>query len=245
VNLTQLADARILRDEWAANLLRHVQRLHELFGYEGARNSTRFYGLGPIGPTCLSLESYGSGDEEKHVCGFQSLSHGDCVVISIGGKNLWAFEKDLLFYTNCIVHVFDCTVELEVPKTLQHRVFAHDLCLAGKARGKFVTWDLLLKKLHLKSYPKYLKMDIEGYEWEALPQMLIAHRTEHTFLPEQISFELHYAMNNRTQTIAELAIFMDLLYRDGGYMIMDVRLNPHCYHCIEVLVGRLAACCPQ
>ncbi len=92
-------------------------------------------------------------------------------------------------------------------------------------------------------------MDIEGYEWEVLRSLV--KQNEH--LPRQIAMEFHYhAMHNpglawageedrcstrkcitlsyscvteRDKTFAEIAAFIDFLWRFGSYYVIDRRDN--------------------
>lgn len=245
-------------------------------------NHSRFDALGPVGPTCKNLKSYGFGDEEKRVCDVASLyGNQECVIISIGGNNQWVsaifkcclgpralytlalwrmnlsieppiraaqgFEEDVYRKTNCSVHVFDCTVPESVtaPAAIASRVHFYRYCIGGAQDAEknvlFITWDGLLDMIKFQHAPAWLKMDIEGYEWEVLPAILAAGDRA----PVQISLELHYVTQmkllswyGRYKTAAEIALFLDLLWHHK-YLLVDRNDNPHCPHCSEILLSRV------
>ena len=43
---------------------------------------------------------------------------------------------------------------------------------------------------------------------------------------------------NRYKSAGEVALFMDSLYRRGGYYLTDRHDNPYCQHCTEVVLTR-------
>ncbi len=95
--------------------------------------------------------------------------------------------------------------------------------------------------------PLYLKMDIEGYEYEVLRS--IVDRGE--MMPAQIGFELHYRTQmpllswfNRSKSSAEIVTFMEYLHYQGGYFLIDRHDNRVCKHCTELLIGRFPCSCP-
>ena len=84
-------------------------------------------------------------------------------------------------------------------------------------------------------------MDIEGFEFDVLGAML-----ETSLLPEQIGMELHYKTRfrelpwfGRYKSAGEIGLFMDMLYRRGGYHLTDRNDNPFCKHCTEVVLTRV------
>ena len=104
-------------------------------------NNRRWDLLGPTGPPCLDLQSFGNGslhlgkrstiadDEGKKACGLQR--EPNCTVLAIGSNGQWGFEAALVERTSCRVHTFDCTVDasVAVPPELRHRVTLHRTCI--------------------------------------------------------------------------------------------------------------------
>jgi hypothetical protein len=225
----------------------------------------RFNLLGPVGPPCKTkLEKYGFGDEEKRVCGLQQLLRSsslekleqsaevdedhECVILSIGSNNQWAFEEDIINKTSCRVETFDCTVakNLKPPKALRSRVRLHHLCLSDRNYEvddrRYVTWSNLLASIKLKKAPTLLKMDIEGYEFPVMKEIIDNGK----FLPFQISMEIHYIRHennvpvyDRRVSSIELYAFLQYLYTFGGYYLIDRHDNPHCRVCSEVVLAKL------
>ena len=208
----------------------------------------RYHMLGPIGPVCPTpMERYGKGDGEKRACGL-SAQRPPCLVISIGSNGEWEFEEDVVRKTRCTVHTFDCTVPASTvpPTSLRGRVHFHRQCIGATNRivprvGEFIAWPVLLARIGASKPPSYLKMDIEGFEFDVLGAML-----ETSLLPEQIGMELHYKTRfrelpwfGRYKSAGEIGLFMDMLYRRGGYHLTDRNDNPFCKHCTEVVLTRV------
>lgn len=211
---------------------------------------SRFDLLGPVGPNCRDLEVYGQGDEEKRACGLKYFKGDQCIVFSIGSANIWGFEESIYHKTNCTVHVFDCTVakEVEPPSSITTRVHLHKVCIGDKNvivdSKRFMTWESILTLTKMTQPPTYLKMDIEGWEYSVLHEIILSGK----HLPRQIAFEMHYKTypsglpwSNRAKSPSELAIFMDFLFRNGNYFLVDRHDNVFCAHCTELLIDRLCA----
>lgn len=217
----------------------------------------RFDAMGPIAPACRQTEVLGGGDEEKRACGISHLP-GPCVIISVGCNNQWMFETSVVEKTNCTVHTFDCTgigKNWSVPEAISSRVTLHLKCL-GESPSKngrltnradlFVDYHTMLSMAGVVKAPAYMKMDIEGWEWEVLRSML---KTDVHNLPKQIAMEFHYhnwetsnegmPWADRDKTYAEIATFMDSLWRFGGYYVIDRRDNGSCPACSEILLVRI------
>lgn len=207
--------------------------------------------LGPIGPTCASKwESFGTGDEEKRVCGgLQQLNNKvvtkegknetkKCVVYSVGSNNQYGFEEAVFKRTQCFVEIFDCTINgtFTPPAYIRSRIRTHNVCLGSKTevvKGRqFMNWTSLNALTGLNTNPDFLKMDIEGYEYSVLHSIIDSG--EH--FPLQIAMELHL---NRNLYPAQLIAFMNYLRVFGGYYLVNRRDNELCGHCSEVMVTML------
>lgn len=148
-----------------------------------------------VGGPCAS-------DGAKVVCGLQKLREG-CVVYSIGSNNQWEFEQEILEWTSCEVHTFDCTGDISrfiVPDN--PRLHFHHVCLTAYAdhppkRSNEVDgeyWSLLdmQRKLGHKRI-NLLKMDIEGFEFDVFtswPELAHHELAEELLLPHQIVAEV-------------------------------------------------------
>ena len=262
--------ARSARHAYSAALESHVRSFVERRHSDLWRSQRRFDLLGPVGPRCASpLEKFGNRDDEKRACGLSKHLSQPCVIVSVGNNNMWHFEADAANRTGCDVHVFDCTVSASTqpPLELRRRVFFHHLCIANRtfddAAGRsFVTWSTLLQRtVPSAAAPEYLKLDVEGFEYGVMRDVL-----DSGTLPKQIAIEVHW----RTYTSAArasgwpwrcvggeasarardgmyacdvppeaIAQWSDELWRRGRYMLIDRHDNVRSKYCAEVLFARL------
>ena len=204
--------------------------------------------LGPVGPSCKQMEYYGVGDGEKRGCGLQQLAKRtthDCWVISLGSNNEWSFEESIYDkLTNCRIATLDCTVSadtLTMPLRISNRTTFLSICLGIRDEvqngREYNSWTTILRKLNVTQAPFFLKMDIEGFEWEVL-KGLIDSGTAHS-LPLQIAFELHCNPQCYGNAVDIMGNFMEMLYHQGGYFMIDRHDNVLCSLCSELLVSRI------
>eukprot|EP00597_Dinobryon_sp_UTEXLB2267_P000664 CAMPEP_0170070144 /NCGR_PEP_ID=MMETSP0019_2-20121128/8551_1 /TAXON_ID=98059 /ORGANISM="Dinobryon sp., Strain UTEXLB2267" /LENGTH=244 /DNA_ID=CAMNT_0010278359 /DNA_START=244 /DNA_END=978 /DNA_ORIENTATION=+ len=203
--------------------------------------------LGPVGPACnQKLEVYGRGDEEKRACGLKEIAEGAdgaCIIFSIGSNNQWIFEEDIFDRTQCKVETFDCTVgdHVHPPERIQSRVHLHRICLGENDvvinNRTFMSWQTVNKMIGLKTGPSFLKMDIEGYEFDVMKSII----NSGTILPLQIAMEIHFISIDFKKYLssAELLTFMNFLRTFGGYYLVDRHDNDYCPHCSEILLAKL------
>ena len=133
--------------------------------------------MGPMGPECTGLNQV----QEKVMC--QGWDHnetddGSCHVFSIGGNNEWAFEELVIKQSpHCIVHTFDCTLRQyqawkasrsttpfvlkSKPKSESIRFYPY--CIGDKPNPDYKSYSGLLELAGIKTAPRILKMDVEGY----------------------------------------------------------------------------------
>ena len=248
------------RELWTNNFTFELEGLLNLYSPRGTvvgneppasipYGHRRFDMIGPVGPLCSALEEYGTGDGTKRACALQQRADDTCTIVSIGSNGQWDFEQDVYEKTKCWVHTFDCTVgpNVKPPDAISSRVTLHRQCIGthDEPNRAFVKWDTLLESIGLSGPPTFLKVDIEGYEWEVLPAII--QTSKHP--PLQIAFELHYVTQMeglswflRRKTEAEIGTFIELLVHNG-YFVIDRNDNEFCPHCTELLVARL--CLPS
>ncbi|CAJ1969474.1 unnamed protein product [Cylindrotheca closterium] len=228
-------------------------------------------GLGPIAEdACRSMDRIRSGKgrnyDDKFMCSYTDLNTKDknksamqqqkptseCNMISIGSNGQWGFEETVVANTNCITHTFDCTVQNPKKPNVDPINF-YPYCVANENKEiegrQFRTYKGLVEAAKLTGPPDLFKMDVEGYEFDVMTQMLEeAHKSgTMDLLPTQISVELHYATRMydipwkmRTVTAAEIALFMGMMYHRGGYVPVHYdEIGPGCYSCAELLFVRM------
>ena len=186
-------------------------------------------------------------EQEKHACGLSTLfsKEKECVVVSIGSQNLWVFEEAIYQNTSCRIEVFDCTVPgASPPAHIRGRTTLHHICIGDQdavINGQtFLSWASITKRIGMTAAPAYVKMDIEGYEYNVLRGIM----RDGILLPTQIAFELHYetqmgglAWRDRLLPSSEMVELMQVLYANGYYLVHR-KNNPYCPHCAELLVAR-------
>jgi hypothetical protein len=112
-----------------------------------------------------------------------------------------------------------------------------------------VTYRKMVKAAGLTEAPSLFKMDVEGFEFDVMAQMLQEAMESGSMdtLPLQISVELHYATRMydvpwkmRLLTAAEISSFMGMMYNRGGYLPVHYEaIGPGCYSCAELLFVRV------
>ena len=264
-------------EEWQRSLLQRLEAMYNVrpngtdwrtpIEPHGHR---RFDAMLPASRHACSLSSFGRGDGAKLLCGLERQPK--CTIISIGSRGDINFERDVVKRTSCNVHIFDCTVSRCAkrvqgswpPEMRTGRVRFHQVCIdatdhvetSKRIRGDwrhssgnftFRSYDSIVAKLGLASVSA-MKMDIEGFEYNVLSDML---RARSTALPAQIAFELHWqtqmtslAWHHRARTAGEIALFARALY-DAGYRALSRSDNTRCPHCSEFNVMRIFCPPPQ
>ncbi|ORY41275.1 hypothetical protein BCR33DRAFT_852285 [Rhizoclosmatium globosum] len=131
------------------------------------------------------------GDGGKWSCTeFFQPAPRSCVVVSLGSRGEFDFENSILEYTNndCTIYTFDCTGTWISPNPnikLYSWCLGNDEIIEGRI---YKTWHSITKELGL-THVDYFKIDIEGYEWVAMPTVL--ENWELGVLPKQIAIEIH------------------------------------------------------
>lgn len=173
----------------------------------------------------------------------------ECRIISIGCNGEWGFEEAVIrALPSCRIDTFDCTGTWPVPEHISDRVTLHKLCMGSvqdTADPQFVTYQGMLDVAHISGRPTFLKMDMEGYEYQSLRTMI--HGSSPSLRPAQIALELHFSnwkdsnsrlsWKDRAKDVGEIALFMDFLYKHGNYYLLDRRDNLSCPSCTEILLA--------
>lgn len=222
------------------------------------KNHGRFEAiLPPEGPACLEKPMiFGKvRDTSKPVCnvGGKLFNEINCDLLSLGSNNQWDTEVDMYKKTGCRIHTFDCTSDATQPASIRDRTFFHKICIGDQnfkdSTGReYMTWTSALQLAGMTKPPDYLKMDIEGFEYPVMRNLI----DDGHLLPNQIAMEIHhftYGPNSgnpagslswsaRGKDTGELLSFILMLY-EKGYRLSLVDHNTQCPHCMEVLLSRV------
>lgn len=169
-----------------------------------------------------------------------------------GSNGQWGFETTVAETTSCVTHTFDCTV-LDPRKPDNDDIHFYPHCIASENNEidgrEYMTYGRMMEAAGLTEAPSLLKMDVEGFEFGVLAQMLeeALESGSMNTLPMQISVELHYATRMydipwkmRLLTAAEISTFMGMMYNRGGYVPVHYEaIGPGCYSCAEILFVRV------
>ena len=225
--------------------------------------------LGPVVPDVCkqvnTIEAEINKYEEKFMCSFEDLKREKalalvaanaiskmepCGMISIGSNGQWGFENEVSKSTECTIHTFDCTIN-DPNKPENEAIHFYPYCISDvnkKVDGRqYMTYSKMLEATGMKSPPSLLKMDVEGFEYDVLQQMIIEAEESGSknLLPTQISVELHYTTRmydldwmTRYRQAGELTLFLGFMFRKGGYTIVHTKFNPPWDDPMEVLFVR-------
>lgn len=203
----------------------------------------------PEGPKCIEKLTYFGNihDTQKPVCnvGGKLFHTSSCDLLSIGSNNQWDTEVGMHDQTRCRIHTFDCTSRDSMPSRIRDRTTFHKICIGDKdftdSNGlQYLSWEHVLKVAGITEAPAYLKMDIEGFEYTVMRDII---RSGH-LMPEQIAMEIHWKTNvpvtwrGRSKSIGEVGSFLTMLFQ-AGYRLTYVDNATVCSHCMEVLLSRV------
>jgi hypothetical protein len=172
-----------------------------------------------------------AADGGKWVCGLDNLARmankSDCLVYSLGSNNQVGFETELLsrLGNNCEVHIFDHTVKSwAISKDLK-QVHTHSLAITSEAEAAkkgepFISYGKLRKLLgHEKRTVNIFKIDIEGSEYNVLPELL----KDTANPPDQILVETHMThTHDRCVGATDELLY---LFRNASYRMFHMEPN--------------------
>ncbi|XP_060068520.1 probable methyltransferase-like protein 24, partial [Ylistrum balloti] len=177
----------------------------------------------------------------------QFLIPGKCRVYSFGINYDFTFDDAVAEEFNCEVHSFDPSMEQKSYKRRSEPlVYFHDIGIARKSgtiwRGK--AWQMLnlkdmMAELGHKNIPDVIKLDIEFWEWDVLPDILRSRQ-----LPKQLAIEFHlwsaeYTIS-KTFWLHRLWILKELY--DSGYRTFWQNRNLPCTFKSKVTSNYIYAC---
>jgi hypothetical protein len=250
-------------EEWLSHLEDHLVTAGKAEIQQ--HNHNRFFPFTPSSSctfSCIGGEC--SADESKIICGMEYLQHavketeehGNCIVYSLGGNNLWSFENDILSKTSCQVHTFDCTGPASrFQKPQDDRLTFHHLCLGAVSSpaptmaeedcastdicGPIMTLSEIQARLG-HNQVDLLKMDIEGFEWpifDSWPELTGVSTSDFVY-PMQITVEIHYQTRFLSLKSPEDIVRLQAHLLRLGYAVMVRDDNPYCVECTELTLIR-------
>lgn len=156
----------------------------------------------------------GSVDGGKWMCDMSNVIK-PCVIYSIGSNGDYSYERKMLRF-GCDIHTFDCTGDFSAgaPKGVTY----HKWCVGGTddESKSYYTIPTMMNKLGHHRVD-YLKMDVEGWEYPALP---VLAKMERERLPIQLGFEVHrWISPDASALLRETVDFMQMLANLGYRLI--------------------------
>ena len=128
-----------------------------------------------------------NNDGGKWLC--MDILEPPCTIFSIGSNGDFTFEESMLNATECAVYTFDCTF---AGASIHPRHQYIQRCLGSAEKAEKDAWFLTLQvaaaQLGVEKI-NLLKIDIEGYEYDALSVWSQADLA----LPEQVAIEIHHS----------------------------------------------------
>lgn len=240
----QLHDRTTLR-LWVQFPFRFAKQIYHTIVHGNAHvpHWKEFDVLGPVFPElCHNPLKLGTGDEEKILCWDYKSQFEDssCVVLSFGSNNQWMFEESIKNKTKCSVYTFDCTVSRATPPP---GVYFYPYCIDAMSytNGQglvFKSIQDIVNRIGLqKKRIDYLKLDVEGFEFETLVPFLKGLHDE--LLPPQIAVEIHYQASKFDLDQNVLLAFGNFMFYEVGYVITYRRDNALGYFASEFLFQKI------
>ena len=184
----------------------------------------------PHGGRCPNLQRFGGvyregcqyWDGQKYLCISElidDIDKNECLIYSFGVAGDWSFEKAMGSF-GCKVLTFDPSVDYQ--KELEVNVSFEKLGLSATPDEQYSldTLSSILKKHgHTKTRITYLKIDIEGYEVDALLQMFESGALDHV---QQIGLEYHLPDTNKALKFFHA---LTMLYFKGDFRLISFDMN--------------------
>ena len=208
--------------------------LMEYFAWSNHSSCKLSHDFGGILWESIPMTSVRGYDGQKAVC-IQPESvappvNKSCIVYSFGINYEWSFDDAMESY-GCQVYAFDPSMDKEGER-FDHSPGVHfyKIGLGAKdetpANGPVVHTLQSIRQLlgHQDRVIDYLKIDIEGSEWDVLPQLMGTGELTHV---RQMGVEIHLpCCNSSTAAIQKAAGVLRTLERDFGMVRFDAKHNP-------------------
>jgi len=183
---------------------------------------------------CKKLTTFGGGggggDGAWTICEdfFRTTSDNKpCLVYSFGINNEFSFDNDMMNKKGCELHCFDPSMGWQ-DKKMSERMSFYNLGIAGKNYVNHKGWKLnslktIQKNLGLEDrVVEVLKVDTEGAEWEAIPDMVTSGALDKV---KQFIFEIHFWGAHTPEQHRQWLDVINML-RDKGFKLYYSHENP-------------------
>lgn len=172
-------------------------------------------------------------DGSKYACDLRSLPK-PCVIYSFGSAENYIFEEAVRQF-GCSIYTFDC---FAAGQNAPSYITYYPWCVDGHNHDNFYTIPTIMDKLGHKRVD-YLKIDVEGAEYAALPAMISLPPER---LPRQIAVEIHPSIHpsDQLQGVKRLWQTIDLLLslHNMGYRLLSREDNLPYRCCSEFVFAR-------
>lgn len=169
-------------------------------------------------------------DGSKYACNLAALSR-PCVIYSIGSEGNFMFEEAVSQF-GCEIHTFDC---YHRPANPPAYLVYHPWCIDGHdhERDNHFTLPTIMNMLGHHRID-FLKMDIEGAEYQSLPKLEDLHPDRR---PAQIAVEIHpWGHHRNVETLRRTITLMKSLAR-MNYRLLSREDNMPAPCCSEFVYG--------
>lgn len=175
------------------------------------------------------------------------LTPGACQVYSFGINYDFSFDDEIAKQFDCAVHSFDPSMEtVSYQRSTKPFVYFHDIGISSKTQNvtgnkewRMLTLKDTMRELNHKTVPALIKMDIEYWEWDVLPNIILDN-----LLPQQFVIEFHlWSASGTTQKVFwlhRLWILKDLY--DAGYRSFWLNRNLPCTFKSDLTSNYIYAC---
>uniref|UniRef100_A0A0B6ZKQ3 Methyltransferase domain-containing protein n=1 Tax=Arion vulgaris TaxID=1028688 RepID=A0A0B6ZKQ3_9EUPU len=152
-----------------------------------------------------------------------------CVIYSFGINYDFSFDDDAARLYGCHVYSFDPSMENMKTSDRSDHVHFYKIGLSGATLIAQNGWSLYtfsdLRSLlgHQNVTIDIIKMDIENWEWETIPQMI---STEQLVSPRQFLLEYHVSSTEKSYLLPRLKAIQAV--EKAGFRKFYVHKNEHC-----------------
>lgn len=173
------------------------------------------------------------------VCNIKTLhslaGKDGCVIMSLGSKNQWGFERAVYNYTKCEIHTFDMSYSFSPPPDISDRTFYHPKGISSKISPRHnlvgLANAIAMSNVTVDRPLLILKIDIEGHEYVSIRSLLAEYHKTHSssrrdiLLPHMLVGEFHQRVAGFPYATPPQDVHGSLLgLAQAGYVVFDKRV---------------------